>query len=194
MGAAFAVYVNTIPGQPLSTCEAEKSAEVLALARAMGFKDLLNQIDMPQPKTRSTRGATTRSRSTSPTTRTRTRARGTSRRRSSFLQGGVRPGGRRVHRAACRDGAQPDGLLGQAGRREQIQAVLPLLGEHGQPSAAHEGAPGPAGKRDGRVSAARAREPDEETSVRGCVCAGEVTGLNPSIPRCTLDHTRSTLL
>ena len=36
------------PGQPLSTCEAEKSAEALALARAMGFKDLLNQIDMPQ--------------------------------------------------------------------------------------------------------------------------------------------------
>ena len=42
--------MNTIAGQPLSTCEAEKSAEALALARAMGFKDLLNQIDMPQPE------------------------------------------------------------------------------------------------------------------------------------------------
>jgi len=50
MGAALAVDIINIPGTPLSSTEAEKYMESVAMARGLGYSNLMTEIGMPQPK------------------------------------------------------------------------------------------------------------------------------------------------
>jgi hypothetical protein len=50
MGAAITVDVTSIPGTPLSNMESEKYMEAVAMARGIGYTNLLTEMDMPQPK------------------------------------------------------------------------------------------------------------------------------------------------
>jgi hypothetical protein len=50
MGAAITVDVTSIPGTPLSSTESEKYMEAVAMARGIGYTNLLTEMDMPQPK------------------------------------------------------------------------------------------------------------------------------------------------
>ena len=68
MGAAITVDVTSIPGTPLSSTESEKYMEAVAMARGIGYTNLLTEMDMPQPKPIRmwvTCGATTASRTSS---------------------------------------------------------------------------------------------------------------------------------